>query len=80
MTTLNVELVDDWWEIIDNTSGEFDEYYANWNIRTNWCDSIFSRDNWSWSWASDNEYGQRDPGTWLFKNEKDAVMFVLRWS
>lgn len=50
---------------------DYDDWYAGrWPSIADWCNSTYGIDKWEWDHVS--EY-------FMFKQESDKVMFILRW-
>lgn len=75
---MTVKQINGWWEVgYDNDR----EYYTDWSLRYKWCVGLL--DNSSWGVrepCQDNAYHNNQRAAWLFKNEKVALMFVLKWA
>lgn len=68
-----MNFVNGWWEI---------PYSDNLTAQSEWCNTVIT-DNWKFRPGSsviNKRYGKQITAAWLFRNERDAVMFVLRWS
>lgn len=78
-----MNFIDGWWEIQHIPTYEIGVGTKwHWKPREVWCTSVFKADEWYLREAQYDHPTHKNtvPITWMFKNEKDAFMYVLRWS
>jgi hypothetical protein len=72
---------DGWYAIPHNPMYETGPGWE-WMPRRDWCNNTFVETEW---YMREVEYKNQpdltiiEPLTWMFRNEKDAVMFTLKW-
>jgi len=83
------ELVNGWYEIYHNVP----DINLQWRPCEEWCEEIFGYERDVWykrnvvyefhkhpTTTSLNTMSTVTPLTWMFKEEKDAMLFLLRWN
>lgn len=86
---MNCTLNNGWYEIYHNTP----HGTLPWRPCEEWCEETFGFDRTTWYMrhviyiyysnpidSRMNTMETKTPLTWMFRNEKDAMLFVLRWS
>lgn len=89
---MEYRFIDGWYEILHNRPHETTKQIP-WRPCEEWCEDALGCDRTTWYMRKvDYEYythptdirkntvSVNTPLTWMFKNEKDAMLFVLRWS
>ena len=81
-----------WYEILHNRPHETTKQIP-WRPCEEWCEETFGVDRTTWYMRhvvyehyehptdrSKNTIETKTPLTWMFRNEEDALLFILRWS